>query len=191
MLDRMADAVLWVTAAEPTLGWEPGSFQRAYRANRSTGNEAALKSSLIYEPLRQLLSQPNNERWEGRPSELLAALNTVVGEQKTKAKEWPTSARKLRADLQRIAPNLRMIGIKVEFPKRTERGSQVVLELDKERFGHTEPTGPTANPSEHVGPVGPGSQKPKQSNSGSTVEPDGATAATTGQVQEEAYDPWS
>lgn len=190
-LERMADAVLWVTAAEPTLGWEPGSFQRAYRANRSTGNETALESSLIYEPLCKFLTQPNNGNWEGRPSELLAELNTIVGDQKPKAKEWPTNARKLRADLQRIAPNLRAIGVKVEFPKRTEKGSQMVLELDKERFGPTEHTGPTADHSEHVGPVGPGSQKHKQSHSDSTVEPDTEAGATTGLVQEEILNPWS
>ena len=191
-LERMADAVLWVTAAESAIGWKRGSFQHAYRANRGTGNETALESSLIYEPLCQYLTQPNNERWEGRPSELLAELNAIVGDQKIKAKGWPTNARGLRAALQRIAPNLRMIGIKVEFPpKRTAKGSQVVLELDKERFGHTEHTQPTANPSDNVGRVGLGSPKHDQSNSDSTVEPDKEAEVTTGQVQAEAYDPWS
>jgi len=165
----MADAVLWVTAAEPALGWEPGSFQHAYRANRGTGNETALESSLIYDPLCQFLTQPNNARWEGRPSELLAELNTI-GDHNTKAKGWPANARGLRAALQRIAPNLRAIGIQVEFPTaRTAKGSQVVLELDKERFGHTQPTQPTPNPSENVCRVGPGSPKHKQSYSGSTI----------------------
>jgi hypothetical protein len=191
-LERMADAVLWVTAAEPALGWEPGSFQRAYRANRGTGNETALESSLIYEPLRQFLTQPNHERWEDRPSELLAELNMMAGDQKTKAKGWPTNARGLRAALQRIAPNLRAIGIKVEFPaQRTAKGSQVVLELDKERFEHTEPTQHTANSSEHVGCVGPGSPKHNQSYSSSTVEPSEQAEIPISPVQAKAYDPWS
>jgi hypothetical protein len=190
-LERMADAVLWVTAAEQALGWKPGSFQRAYRANRGTGNETALESSLIYEPLCQFLTQPHNERWEGRPSELLSALNGSVGEQKTKAKGWPTNPRGLRAALQRIAPNLRMIGIKVEFPDtRTAKGSQVVLELDKERFGHTQHTQPSTQPPENVGCVGPGSQKHKQSFSGSDLELKDEPELLANQLEEETLDPW-
>ena len=186
-LERMADAVLWVTAAEQTLGWASGSFQQAYHANRSTGNETALESSLIYEPLCQLLTQTDNNIWDGRPSELLTELNVIVGDQKTKTKEWPASARKLRAALQRLAPNLRAIGIKVEFPsQRTAKGSQVQIALDKERFGHTEHTRPTFPPSKRVGCVGPGGQTHKQSHSDSEE-----TVLFSGQLQEEALDPWS
>src|SRR5262249_41492160 len=42
---RMADFAEWVTAAEPSLGWAPGTFLRSYQDNREDANEVALSSS--------------------------------------------------------------------------------------------------------------------------------------------------
>lgn len=41
-LPRMADFVQWATAAEPALGWESGTFARAYEANRISANTLTL-----------------------------------------------------------------------------------------------------------------------------------------------------
>jgi hypothetical protein len=113
-LERMADAVLWVTAAEPGLGWEPGTFQTAYRENRRTLNETALEGSLIFEPLCTLLNEAKTP-WEGTAGELLEALGSIAVEKAAKQKMWPANARALRIALQRIVPNLRAIGITVVF----------------------------------------------------------------------------
>jgi hypothetical protein len=110
----MADAVLWVTAAEPGLGWEPGTFQTAYRENRRTLNETALEGSLIFEPLCTLLNEAKTP-WEGTAGELLEALGSIAVEKAAKQKMWPANARALRIALQRIVPNLRAIGITVVF----------------------------------------------------------------------------
>jgi hypothetical protein len=48
---RMADFAKWVTACEPGLGWAPGTFMRAYTANRASANESAIESSAIGTPL--------------------------------------------------------------------------------------------------------------------------------------------
>jgi len=113
-IERMADAVLWVTAAEPGLGWDHGTFQAAYRVNRQALNETALEGSLIYEPLYALLNETKTT-WEGTAAELLSALSSIAGEKCTKHKMWPTNPRSLRTALQRIVPNLRAIGIAVVF----------------------------------------------------------------------------
>ena len=149
--ERMADAVVWITAAESVLGWAPGTFQKAYRANRATGNETALESSLLYEPLLEFVKQANNH-WEGTMGELLLKLNDKVGEAKAKQKGWPIQPRGLRSALQRIVPNLRVIGLNVEFgSKRTNKGSVVKLVLNgKQPSQHTQPSqqAPESNGSE-------------------------------------------
>ncbi len=43
---RMADFALWITAAEPALGWKPGAFLTAYTENRGQANEIALESAV-------------------------------------------------------------------------------------------------------------------------------------------------
>lgn len=126
--ERMADAVVWVTAAESALGWIPGTFQQAYRANRKTGNETALESSLLYEPVMRFLVASHNH-WEGTMGELLAELNAMIGD-KAKQKTWPSNPRGLRSALQRIMPNVRPMGLSVEFiSQRTKNGSVVKLDL--------------------------------------------------------------
>ncbi len=74
--------------------------------------------------------------------ELLSELNDMMGEAKAKQKGWPTKPRGLRSALQRIVPNLRAIGLNVEFAsKRTNKGSVVKLDLNgKPPSQHTQPT---------------------------------------------------
>src|SRR5262249_50199017 len=51
-LPRMADFAQWITACEPALGWEPGSFMRTYCDNLREGNQLALESSVVVAPIR-------------------------------------------------------------------------------------------------------------------------------------------
>lgn len=127
-LPRMADAVLWATSAESSLGWEAGAFQESYSVNREGANSTALESSLLYEPLCELLGEV--AQWQGTAGELLSALSTIIGEAKTKQRAWPNSPRALRSDLQRIVPNLRSIGIKVIFSAKRQARSRI-LELER------------------------------------------------------------
>jgi len=121
-LERMAEAVLWATAAESTLGWPSGDFQRAYAANREGAHVTALESSLLFEPICKLLKSDNETKvWTGTSAKLLSELSAIIGESKAKPRGWPAMPRKLRSDLQRIVPNLRSIGIKVTFPKPNEK----------------------------------------------------------------------
>jgi len=46
-LPRMADFMRWVHAAEPGLGWKPGTFQRAFNANRRVANARALEGNAV------------------------------------------------------------------------------------------------------------------------------------------------
>ena len=70
-LPRMADVAIWVTAAEPGLGWESQSFMRAYHGNRGEGHELAIEASAIGPALRIIADQG----FEGTASELLERLD--------------------------------------------------------------------------------------------------------------------
>ena len=119
-LPRMADFARWVTAAEPALGWEPGSFLESYTANRGSSHELALEAS----PVGALLRDVATEGFDGTVSELSGLLATKVDEQVTRRKEWPKNARALGAHLKRLAPNLRALGFEVTLG-RESRGRTV------------------------------------------------------------------
>ena len=116
-LPRMADFAAWVTAAEPALGWTDGAFTDAYAGNRADAVEVALDAS----PICPLLLNVAAAGFEGTATELLASLGAeLVGrlgengaEKAQRAKDWPRNARALRAELDRIAPNLRALGYDV------------------------------------------------------------------------------
>jgi hypothetical protein len=111
-LPRMADFAKWVTAAEPALGWKPGSFLEAYTASQDEANDVALDAYPIVDALRKLLA--DRTRWEGKPTELLALLTEVAGKDVTaKVEDWPKGANVLTGQLRRLAPNLRKIGMHV------------------------------------------------------------------------------
>ena len=113
-LPRMADAAMWVTAAEPGLGLAPGAFLQAYAACRLDNDEAVVQTSAVGLAVTGLMY--SNPFWEGTAQELLDNLeNNHSSEKLRKRLDWPRTPRKLTNDLRRLAPNLREIGINVEF----------------------------------------------------------------------------
>lgn len=129
-LPRMADFALLGIAAERALGWPAGSFLAAYDRNRSAANEVALESSPIFPPLQQSLA--NVSEWEGTAGELLAALAGIAGEQVTRGKEWPKRGNILSGALKRLAPNLRNIGINVDWGEGRNR-RRITIKAEKVR----------------------------------------------------------
>jgi hypothetical protein len=126
-LPRMADFALWVEAAAPSFGWEPGQFLRVYSANRATANDLPLQN-LVCE---QLVKLPLP--WRGTASALLKALELIhdgednQGKRIFRGDDWPANARVLSAALRMIVPNLRNIGIHVQFPRRSGRARSIYI----------------------------------------------------------------
>jgi hypothetical protein len=115
-LPRMADFARWVIAAEPALGWQPGTFISAYRENRAAANTLALDASLVGQAMLALI--PPGTTWEGTSKDLLAALNALEpGNEKKPG--WPGHPRSLSGAIRTIAPNLRASGFTV--PDETKK----------------------------------------------------------------------
>jgi hypothetical protein len=113
-LPRMADFARWIMAAEQALGWTEGTFTAAYEENRRSANLVSLEASLIASPLQALVQ---HKRWTGSATELLTALRGYVDEPTHKERHWPKNGKVLSDMLRRLAPNLRGIGVDIEFDK--------------------------------------------------------------------------
>ena len=109
----MADFSKWIMAAEPGLGWEPGSFMNAYNENRSTAVGIGLESDVLAQAIIDF--QNHYPTWDGTATDLIDALEENVSEKILKSKLWPKAANMLSNRLRRLAPVLREVGIEVEF----------------------------------------------------------------------------
>lgn len=124
-LPRMADFAGWILAAEPTLGWQPGAFIRAYRENRKIANELPLETP-VAEAIRRM-SLP----YTGTTTALLEELNAKADESTRKSKGWPSSGRTLSNALRRLAPNLRAVGISVEFDRSGDKSRRRLITVSE------------------------------------------------------------
>jgi hypothetical protein len=108
---RMADFARLAVAAEPALGLPTGSFLAAYAGKRAEAHELALDGSPLAEPVRAVAAAG----FIGTATELLARLADQVSEEVVRRKSWPANATRLSHELRRLAPNLRAVGIELEF----------------------------------------------------------------------------
>lgn len=113
-LPRMADAALWVTAAEP----ERGTFVKAYSEARQTGIEDAVESDPVAAGICRLVAKG---AWLGSSQELLDALRAHVPDEARSVKGYPPNAKALANRVRRLAPALRAMGIEVTDPAKTGR----------------------------------------------------------------------
>jgi len=142
-LPRMADFAKWVVAAEPSLPWKPGAFLAAYAGNREAAHETALEASPVAGALRTWFDRRQSVEWTGTASDLLTELGKIVGEVAQNRQDWPKSGRGLSGVLRRLAPNLRAVGIDVQFDTEG-RGNYKRRIIVVRRFGEDiDPTDPT------------------------------------------------
>lgn len=118
-MPRMADFAVWVSAAEPALGLEPGAFLAAYQESSERSNESALEASPLAPVLRELAQ---GSGWSGTATDLLAELEQRADERTRRQRLWPSSARALSGQLRRLAPNLRAAGVDVSDWREPDRG---------------------------------------------------------------------
>jgi hypothetical protein len=148
-LPRMADWAVWVTAAAPDLGLEDSAILAAFEAGQQHATEDALEGSQLSAAIRTLTLP-----WHGFAVELHKKLIPS-----DPPKTWPKTPRGLSAELRRLAPLLRRVGIDVRLPKkartareRTIHITEVGAQQDKQDPGHNDAE-PTANSLHRERPV--------------------------------------
>jgi hypothetical protein len=126
-LPRMADFALLAASAAPALGSTAEDFLTAYAGNRSDAHEVALDGSMITELIVNFVD--GCVEWTGTMADLLAQIESLVPEGRHRERGWPRNARALSGALRRAAPDLRSIGIIVDWLPRT--GSRRPIRLMK------------------------------------------------------------
>lgn len=125
-LPRLADFALWATACE-TAFWPAGTFWSAYSDNRDDAVEDVIAADPIAVAVRNLMAgQPARTMWTGNATDLLGALNEVVGERAVKAKAWPDSPNMLSNRLRRVVPVLRKSGITILFGREGRKRTRTI-----------------------------------------------------------------
>lgn len=121
-LPRMADFVTWVTAAEPGLGFAPGTIRAAYVTNQTRLTETGLAGSALAEYLIAYCDQrlSTKAKFEERIllKDLLSRLKELIHKSSggsTNGGGFPRSSLHLRNELERLGPGLRSIGLTVRF----------------------------------------------------------------------------
>jgi hypothetical protein len=123
-LPRMADFALWGAACETAI-WPPGTFARAYAANRRAAVEDAIDADPLAARVRELMTERSS--WIGSAADLLRIgadrSNDGIAQGST---GWPKSPRALSGRLRRAQPFLRALGIEVVFSREGRTGSRVI-----------------------------------------------------------------
>ena len=124
-LPRMADFAHWAMACEGAL-FAKGTFDRAYKINRTGGVEDALEADPVASAVRTFMD--GKTEWTGLTKQLLAALTEIAGDRVAKGRSWPKTERKLTDCLKTAVTFLRHVHLNIVWAKeRTNRGREITI----------------------------------------------------------------
>ncbi len=136
---RMADYAQWIVACAPALEFHENTLLNAYLSNRQEINLDTLEHSPLAKIIERYLE--SDHRWQGTCGELLKAFQKLCNDDTSvSSSDLPKTSRKLSNDLKRIAPNLRMNGIEVQFGNKTNKGRTITLEKVGKTPSHPSPS---------------------------------------------------
>ncbi|HST24144.1 MAG TPA: hypothetical protein VLR90_23785 [Blastocatellia bacterium] len=124
-LPRMADFARIGVAAETALGYEPGSFMRAYGENKQQANDLVLESEPVAEVTCAFIKR--EIEWSGRATDLLKELNRIADQKTQNLRSWPRQPQTLSNILRRLAPNLVPVGVSVRFDTVGHRKTRMIF----------------------------------------------------------------
>ncbi|QDV07252.1 hypothetical protein Poly30_27710 [Planctomycetes bacterium Poly30] len=132
-LPRMADFAKTATAAESTLGFEPGAFMAAYTRNRELARHMVLEQDHFAQAVVRLVERDGS--WSGTAASLLreAVAHADVGA--TRQHTWPRTAATVGKRVRRLQTSWRAVGLLVETGERgvgRKRDRIIRLRMDAE-----------------------------------------------------------
>jgi hypothetical protein len=123
-LPRMADFALWAMACE-TAFWPPGTFARAYEANRRAEIECSIDADPVAACVREIMTERSS--WTGSAADLLrAGASRSCDGISRDSTGWPKSPRALAGRLRRVQTFLRVLGIDIAFSREGHAGSRII-----------------------------------------------------------------
>lgn len=115
---RLIDFLKVVTAAEVGLGWERGTFQKAFEMNQNNLTSDTLILNPVVRALQSFMAFSADTTWEGTMAELHDNLSNYAGNER-RSESWPKTARYLSSELDRLKEDLPKVGIELEKLERT------------------------------------------------------------------------
>jgi len=151
LLPRMADFTRWGVAVAQALGFTAEEFLSAYRLAIAAQHQEAISASLVAQAVLLLMDQ---ERWEGTPSELLAALNGAAEHLHIdiRSKGWPKDPNWVWRRLREVQTNLETVGLRIERSEKADRRitirkvAESAVEAGEPEGGTPPPQQPQQNP---------------------------------------------
>jgi hypothetical protein len=128
---RMADFAVWMVAAEPALGFAPGTFLLAYEANRAEIIHTALEGDAIAAGVLALVYPSGN--FTGTMTELLHELNETVAPEYRTGRWWPDSPRGLSDRLTRLGDFFHSVGVSVGRDREKTGQRRMLMVIDHDR----------------------------------------------------------
>ena len=140
-MPRMADFAKWGCAIAEGLGYSQKEFIDAYYTKIAESNMNAIEANPVAELIMTLMKQ--HDVWEGSPTELWQELLAILGNDGMRREDVRSmkSAAALGKSRDRIAPNLRRIGIDWQKPDRAtnRRGYRIIKTNPHENRSRTPP----------------------------------------------------
>jgi hypothetical protein len=129
-LPRMADFALWAVAAEPAFPVRKGTFLRAYRNQQQSSVRSVVDRNAVAVALCELLAEQGS--WTGTVKELLIALKASLPDPARPPSDFPGSYQAMGAELRRLMPVLRDVGIERRDDPRARSRSFTLYWADDE-----------------------------------------------------------
>ncbi len=121
---RMADFVVWATAAETGLGLQHSAFQRAYRAFTFGAVRDSLNDDAVAVALEKFME--GQDSWKGSATELLDALDDLAPDKTKRSRVWPKAANQLTRRLNRLGSFLRKVGLDVTRDREGHQSNRTI-----------------------------------------------------------------
>jgi energy-coupling factor transporter ATP-binding protein EcfA2 len=122
--ERMADFSAWAVAAEPAFPTDDGTFLRAYEGNRQEASRETAESNPVASAICEMIEAEGD--WTGKTKPLRKDLKSYLPDPKRPPADFPETYQAMGAELRRLLPVLRDLGIeKVDDPR--ERSRQFTL----------------------------------------------------------------
>ena len=122
-LPRMADFTKWGYAVAEAIGGKGEKFLDAYNNNIKLATLDAVEADPVGAALVELLNSQPEKSWEGTPTELLNALNSLPGN--TTANGLPKAPHVLTRRINEIKSALFDLGIRIEFSRSENRNYKI------------------------------------------------------------------
>jgi Domain of unknown function (DUF3854) len=124
-LPRMADYAKFAIASEQALGLKAGKFLEVFDTSRETARAVVIEASPLAEAIVKLV-EATPIAWKGTASQLLQALESHTDDATYRSRFFPKSSSSLSRQLNRLAPDLKAVGIQIVFTKEGDKWTRFI-----------------------------------------------------------------